>query len=134
MTPLAWLPLVVLLMEQAFRRASFTRAIWAGGVFALIVVAAHPQITLYAGLFLALWTLGPALERAGYFHRAVVDLRDSLALALARWAGVGVCTALTAAALAAVQLLPALEAAGEASRGAGVPASELLKASLPTLL
>src|SRR5207248_10472208 len=76
----------------------------------------------------------PALERAGYFHRAVVDLRDSLALALGRWVGVGVCTALTAAALAAVQLLPALEAAGEASRGAGVPAAEILKASLPTLL
>src|SRR5438270_3860539 len=65
MAPLAWLPLVLLWLEQAIRRGSLLRATWAGVAFALVVLAAHPQMTLYAGWFVALWTLGPALERAG---------------------------------------------------------------------
>src|SRR5439155_12742177 len=58
MVPLAWLPLVLLLLERAIRRASLLLATWAGFIFALIVVGTHPQMTLYAGLFIPFWTFG----------------------------------------------------------------------------
>ena len=67
LAPLAWLPLVVLLLEGAVRQGSFLRATGAGAAFALIVLGTHPQVTFYAGLFLALWSLGPCLEIGGYF-------------------------------------------------------------------
>ncbi len=43
-----------------------------------------------------------------------------------RWLSHGLVVALTAVMLSAVQLLPAMEAAGQASRGIGVPISEIL--------
>jgi len=64
MTPLAWLPLVLLLLEQAIERRSMLKATWAGAIYALIVLGAHPQMTLYAGLFVAIWTLGCMVGRA----------------------------------------------------------------------
>jgi hypothetical protein len=112
LTPLAWLPLVLLWLEQAIQRRSLLRATWAGGAFALIVLGAHPQLTLYVGVFIAVWTLGAVLAESG--RRA----------ALGRWLGLGLWTVLVAAALAAVELLPAIEAAGEASRTAGVASDD----------
>src|SRR5262249_5930659 len=38
---LAWLPLVLLCLEQAIRTGSLLRATWAGAVFALIVLGTH---------------------------------------------------------------------------------------------
>jgi hypothetical protein len=59
--PLAWLPLVLLFLEQAIQRGSFVRASAAGMFFAFIVLGAHPQFTFYAGMFVALWTLANVL-------------------------------------------------------------------------
>jgi hypothetical protein len=65
MAPLAWLPLVLLWLEQAIRKTSIVYASWAGAAFGLIVLGAYPYITLYSGLFVAIWTFGVALEDAG---------------------------------------------------------------------
>src|SRR5205823_2423147 len=50
--------LVLLWFEQAINRRSFVRATWSGAAFAMIVLGTHPQMTLYAGLFVALWSFG----------------------------------------------------------------------------
>jgi hypothetical protein len=122
--PLAWLPLVVLWLEQALRRRSWLRCTWAGAAFGMIVLGAHPQATFYAGLFVALWSLGPALEVGRGARRA----------ALLRWLVMGAWTAAVAAAVSAVELLPAVEAATQATRGLGVPATEGLAGTVLVLL
>src|SRR5262249_53969349 len=126
MAPLAWLPLAVLLLGGAIRKRSLVRATGAGAAFALIVLGTHPQITFYAGLFLALWCLGPALEQAGYLKSAfnTSPERERGAVPRSRsglvsWALLGGWAALVAVALGAVQLLPALEAAPETTRAVG---------------
>jgi hypothetical protein len=126
LAPLAWLPLAALLLDGAVRRGSLARATAAGAAFALIVLGAHPQLTFYAGLFLALWSLGPALDgvAAGGYGRA-----------LARWAGCGAWAALVGAALGAVQLVPALEAAPLTTRAAGVaPPARFEQEVVPAVL
>jgi hypothetical protein len=107
--PLAWLPLVVLLMEQAVRRAvhgevvtALFRAAWGGAVFGVLCLGAQPQLTFYAGAFLALWLLGPALEGASTWR----DRRRALAL----WGALGAWAGLWTVGLFAVQLLPTAEA------------------------
>jgi len=125
LTPLCWLPLAALLLNNAVRRGSFRHATGAGVVFALIVLGTHPQITVYAGLFLALWTLpvvaasGPLAGSSEASKRAACGYG-----AFVRWALLGGWTLLIAVALSAVQLLPALEATHEATRGVGVEATE----------
>jgi len=116
--PLAWLPLVLLWLEQALRSYSLLRATWAGAVFAMIVLGTHPQMTFFAGLFIVLWTAGSVRGRE----------------ALTRWLIVGSWTATVAVALSAVQLLPALEAAPESTRAAGVAASDAAAVALPALI
>src|SRR5262249_26557258 len=110
--PIAWLPLVVYLLEQAIRRAAagevvlaLLRAAWAGALFAVLCLGGQPQLSFYAGLFLALWTLGPALETAKNRRVAIV-----------RWAGLGAWAAVWAIGLFAVQLLPTAEATRETTR------------------
>ncbi len=120
MAPMAWLPLVLLLLEGAVRTGSLLRATGAGAAFALIVLGAHPQITFYSGGFVALWSLAPALERAGYLGAPGPRSGRRTAAALGVWLGLGVWTAVVAAALGAVELLPALEATRESSRSEGV--------------
>jgi hypothetical protein len=122
---LAWLPLLLLLLEAAIRRGSLIRATAGGAVFALIVLSTHPQWTFYAALFAAAWTLGTALESAGWLGGDGPRSRWRTLTALLLWAGVGLWAALVAVALSAVQLLPTLEAASQASRGAGVPPDDL---------
>jgi hypothetical protein len=124
---LAWLPLLLLLLEAAIRRGSLVRATAAGAVFALIVLSTHPQWTFYSALFAAAWTLGTALESAGWMGGDGPRSWRRTAGALMRWAGVGLWAALVAGALSAVQLLPTLEAATQASRGAGVPPDDLMR-------
>jgi hypothetical protein len=113
MLPIAWLPLVLMALEGAIQFGSPLRAVAAGVAFALIVLGAYPYMTLYAGVFVALWTLTPALERAGFFGAVRIT---STRAALARWLGYGLLTAGVAIGLSAVQLLPALEAARLATR------------------
>lgn len=120
MVPLAWLPLVLLFLEQAIRRRSLLRATWAGCAFSLVILGAYPYVTLYAGLFIALWTFGTALEEAGYLGGGGVHSRRRTLGAIGRWLALGAWTALVGVALGAVQLLPGLEAAGQASRSLGV--------------
>jgi hypothetical protein len=98
----AWVPWVLLLLEEAMRRGSVWHATLAGAGFALIVLSAHPQMTFYAGLFVALWTVETA-QAAGWKH----------------WFLCGACTAAVAAALSAVELLPTIAAARLASRWGG---------------
>jgi hypothetical protein len=117
MIPLAWLPLVLLFLEQSVERRDWWRAVCAGMAFALIVLGTHPQVTLYAGLVTAAWSFAVLKDRFG-----TVPVRDWVA----RWVGCGLVAATTAVVLSAVQLLPAIEAAGQASRGVGVPAREII--------
>lgn len=132
MVPIAWLPLVVLALEGAIRAGRPLRAVAAGAVFALIILGAYPYMTLYAGLFVALWTLTPALDRAGFFGSPRVV---STPRALARWAGYGLLTVTVAVALSAVQLLPALEAARLTTRsGYSQSVGLVLYGGLQTLL
>jgi hypothetical protein len=113
---LAWLPLVLLLLEEAVGRGGFLAATWAGVILALVVLGSHPQLTFYAGLLIALWTLPRALDQAGVLEHGGRSWR-TIALALARWIGAVASCCLVALALAAVQLLPTLEAAALTTRG-----------------
>jgi hypothetical protein len=130
MVPLAWLPLVLLFLERAIRRGSVLSAVLAGVFYAFIILGTHPQMTLYAGVFIALWTLGTAL----WSRQGDNETPRSARKALLTWAFLGALAAVTAIALSAVQLVPALNAAREATRGVGVAPSEILKGTVPTLL
>ena len=66
---LAWLPFVLLWLERAVRERSLTAATAAAVFYGLLVWNLHPQIAFYAGLFVALWVGGTALEAAGSGRR-----------------------------------------------------------------
>lgn len=106
---LAWVPLVLLLLEEAMRRGSVLHATGAGVVFALLVLSAHPQMTFYAGLFIAIWTIETG---------RIVGWK--------RWLACGAWTAAIAAALSAVELLPTVAAARLASRWGGTAERDAL--------
>ncbi len=125
---LAWLPLLLLLYESAIRQRSLVRATAAGGVQGLLVLGTQPQWTFYAGLFVGLWALGVAWESSASGSRA-----DRLR-ALAAWLGFGVWMVAVALGLAAVQLLPTLEAVGLSTRGGGIDHSEVLGGGARTFL
>jgi hypothetical protein len=131
---LAWLPWVLLLLEGAIRRRSFVRATAAGVVFALVILGTQPQWTFYAGLFLVPWTLCTALEQAGYLGGDGPRSPRRTVAALARWAAYGAWAAALAVALAAVQLLPTLEAAALSTRAEGVAGDDVLGGGLRALL
>jgi hypothetical protein len=148
MTPLAWLPMVLLLLERAVERRSLRLATWAGLVFALIVTGTHPQMTLYAGIFIGLWTFGcwsnrvAGPESSKGVAAASTPFEDSGSATLPAkrkngvpiWLGLGSWTALVATAASAIQVLPAIEATTQASRAAGVPARDILRAGLLAIL
>jgi hypothetical protein len=143
---LAWVPLVVLFLERAIRRGSFLDATWAGAAHGLVALGTHPQWTFYAGIFLALWTLGTALFGQQTRRRdeaspvpargdpvSLSPCRRSSLAALARWFGFGAWAALLAAALAAVQFLPTLEAAEQSTRSTGVGIGDTLQGGVRAL-
>lgn len=121
MLPLAWLPLLLLFQDQAIRRGSFVRATLAGAVFALFILCAYPYVTLYTGLFVALWTFGAVWFPADVTGEERAGLRSTVKLAW--WLGGGVWLVVVGVALGAVQLLPSLEAAPHTTRSLGVEAS-----------
>ena len=130
---LAWLPLVLLLLESAVRRGSLVRATAAGAAAALMVLGTQPQWTFYSGLAAAGLTLETALVWAGWLGgEGPRSARRTLG-ALGRWLGLGLWAALVAGALSAVQLLPTLEAASQASRGAGVAPDNVVQEFLWTI-
>jgi hypothetical protein len=113
--PIAWLPVVLLLMNAALVRAgrgqivaALLCATWGGAVFGVLCLGTQPQLTFYAGLFLAVWLLGPAFQGT--------RTRAERAAALGRWAGLGAWAAAWAIGVFAVQLLPSAEAAKETTR------------------
>src|SRR5262245_19945360 len=97
---LAWLPWVLLALERAIGAGSVVWTVAAGLFFGLMVLGTQPQWTFYAGILIALWTLGPVRELAAAGQGRV---------ALLRWLLCGLGTACLGAALAAVQLLPTAE-------------------------
>ena len=113
---LAWLPLVLLGLERGTRTGGVGPVLGTGAALALMILGTHPQWTFYAGVFAALWTL-PA-DRA----------------ALRRWFLTGAGAVVVALALAAVQLLPTLEAAGQSSRAGGVTATGSIGLARDTFL
>jgi hypothetical protein len=121
--PVAWLPLVLLGLEAAIARRSLAWATFAGAAFGLMLLGGHPQITFYSGVFAGLWTLGAVLESAGFLGGTGKRSRRRTVVALARWLGYGAWCVVVGVALSAVELLPALEATGEAMRGGGVGAA-----------
>jgi len=135
---LAWLPLVLLCLEKAARGRSLLWATWAGAAFALVVLGTQPQWTFYGGIFLALWSLGAVLapphpQPLAPEHRGEGG-KKAAAARLAWWLGCGAWAAAVAVALAAVQLLPTLEAAGASTRAAGVNGGDALDGGLRALL
>jgi hypothetical protein len=130
---LAWMPLVLLCLERAIRRRSLMWASAAGVCFALIVLGTQPQWTLYGGMFIALWTLGTALQEAGYLEGEGPRSLHRTAAAVGRWLGYGIWTVVLAASLAAVQLLPTWEAAKHSTRAAGVDTGDALASGVRAL-
>jgi hypothetical protein len=114
---LAWLPWVLLLLERAIRQGSLLWASAAGVVYALLVLGTQPQWTFYSGIFIAMWTLGTALDRRSLAHTSG-SVRP-----LVRWLLCGAWTVVVAVGLCAVQLLPTIEAAGLSCRSQGVAAT-----------
>src|SRR5437660_310628 len=106
---LAWLPLVLIGWEKAIRRRGLLWGLLAGVAFALLTLSTQPQWTFYAGIFAALWSFGVVLEE-----------REQRRAAFLRWAGYGALILVMTVGLAAIQLLPTLEAAGQSSRSGGV--------------
>jgi hypothetical protein len=130
---LAWLPLLLLLLEGAVRRGSVMWATGAGIVTAWIILGTQPQWTFYAGILTVAWTLGAALDQAGWLGGT--EQRDRLLPLLIRWAGCGAWAAVVGLALSAVQLLPTIEAAGQSMRGAsGVGSREVFMGGLRSLM
>lgn len=117
---MVWLPLVLYWLEEAIRRHGLGQATLAGVAFGLVVLGTHPQWIFYSGLFVALWTLTPALEEAGYLSGSDVRSNGRTSRALLWWAGLGLWTATIAAGLGAVHLLPTLEATPYSTRSLGV--------------
>jgi hypothetical protein len=140
---LAWLPLVLLCLEWAIHRGSLAWATAAGVAFALLTLGTQPQWTFYAGIFIALWTFDP-IWRAGWRQRPEdVSVSEDPSgrirhparrVLLLRWLGYGFLTALLAAGLAAVQLLPTAEAAGYSTRSLGVGTTEVLEGGIRSIL
>ena len=59
---LAWLPWVLLGLHRALETRSLVAATWGGVAFGMLALGTHPQLTLYCGLFVAIWTLPFAIE------------------------------------------------------------------------
>jgi hypothetical protein len=124
----AWLPLVLLLADQAVARASFRLTAAAGGVVGLQLLAGHPQqsyMTLLAVVVVCLWraaapgsvVLGENVAGAGLSR-------------VARAVAVLGCAATLGSALAAVQLIPTAELAANSIRGGGLSYREAIANSL----
>lgn len=97
-----WLPLILHFFHRALSRGQIAWAVAAGAAYGVSILPGHIQMTLYLGLFLALyWVWGLASEAwKGRLARRWPSLGRIAALPV---------TAIAAFGLAAVQLLPSLE-------------------------
>lgn len=108
---LAWLPFLLLALE----RRGVGAALGGGAVLALMILGTHPQWTFYAGVFAAVWTA--PRDRA----------------ALRGWLLTGAGVVVLGVALAAVQLLPTIEAGRLSARAVGLTSSEAVGVGVYTL-
>jgi hypothetical protein len=127
-----WVPLVILCLELAIRHGRLLWATLAGVAFSMILLSFHPQWTFYSGLLVATWSLGEALKKMGYFSSAAT--RTKLGMTLLLWIGFGLWTVLIAVSLAAVQLLPTMEATRYSMRAAGLDPGNVMGSPLLPLL
>jgi hypothetical protein len=126
---LAWLPLMLMLYDQASRRpscASQRRAGFVGLalVIGLVLLAGHTQTAFISLVGLGVYGLGPALWRALRSGEWRSLLRDSALLGGAALLGVAV---------AAVQLIPTWELSHLSVRAGGLPFNERVSFSLSPL-
>ncbi len=105
-TTFAWVPLIFLLAEGFFRTRRLGRAAGAGALIALQLLAGHWQYVYYTVLVLVVYLIGRVLIEPRRAGRGLLLLPAGAVLA-----------GVTAFALAAVQVLPALELAGDSFRG-----------------
>ena len=132
--PLAWLPLVLIALHKsvAHERSFNERVLWTacgGIVFGLLTLGAHPQITFYCGLCVALSLLLPSTLK---FVRG--EDRSSAVRSLGVATMCGVACVVIAVGLSAVQLLPAIEATPHTSRSLGVDSSDALPGGARALI
>ena len=129
LTVAAWLPVLLVVFDEAVRRRSLSLALAAGVVGSLQLLAGHTQewyfSTVTLGL-LALWRMavpalpeGPVLVKAAW---AVGRLRPAFYLAIAGLVETGI---------TAVQVLPTLELSSHSIRGGGMNFGEAASFSLP---
>jgi hypothetical protein len=111
-----WLPLVFLFLRRAVLTGRYSDSLWSGMFWGLSVLGGHPQFSVMMGLWIGLWVLGRWIWIAS---RQI--FRDLLRLGLAF---------VVAIALAAIQILPAIELIGESLRG-HLTAEEATLSSLP---
>lgn len=119
---LAWLPLVMYLYERELRHATRWGVVLPGVAFALVILGLAPQWTFYAGIFVAVWTFGTALEQSR-LGREVFSARQRLLGEFVRWGIVGAVLIAVALGLSLVQFLPTVKAIPYSSRAAGVASS-----------
>jgi hypothetical protein len=155
---LAWLPWVLLALESALcsfaAQQSCTGTAWAtlaGCLFALLLLGTQPQWALYAGLFMALWTVKPCATgglpacvcsssdtgrqaASGTEDKANTGRQAASGTRVRRWLLCLAWMALLAGLLAAVQLWPTAEAAGLSTRSGQAPEAPSLGPSLALLL
>lgn len=112
---LAWLPLVLLLVERAVANRRAWSVLGAGAALAMLGLGTHPQYAFYAGLFAVAWTAPAA--RSG----------------VARWLACWVGAVAVAALLCAVQLFPTWEASRWSTRSDGLDAMNTLAIGVQTL-
>jgi hypothetical protein len=131
MLMLAWTPLVMLLFERAIAtRESCSKAVAlsaaAGGVFSMIVLAAYPYVTCYAGMLVVFWTFLSIWDRAtGDGKRWQNEL--------VRWIALGFVSGTVALLCSAVQWMPGVEAAFNSTR-AGAVADPFADGVMPLLM
>ena len=126
---LAWLPWAALGMVQAVRGRGLIAAAWGGAALGLMAVSTHPQITLYASLFLAAWTLAAAPP-------SVPSNRRETSAGLRPWIACGIVAASVSIGVGAIQILPSLEMVPMTTRGlsgAGQGASGSIRSLLQLL-
>lgn len=102
---LAWVPLIFLLAESFFRTRKLSRAVGCGVLIGLQLLAGHWQYTYYTVGGLAAYGIGRILieRRPGAGRRLILPAGAILA-------------GLAALSLAAIQIIPALELAGDSFR------------------
>jgi len=128
---LAWMPWALFCMERATRRLSLSWATGAGVCYALLILSTQPQWAFYAGILLAIWALIPQADCD--LRIAVRNPQSPIRYLVPRFA-LGLCAALVAVSLSAVQWLPTIEAAAYSTRAGGVPSEDVLGGGMRALL